>query len=135
MRNKSGTDAEHVFIKEKEREETLCPTTPSKALFDLWNECIEGSPLSYVRELSSAREKKCSARLKERSLQEWGQIFRRMATTPFLSGQNPRGWKADFDWIMSNDGNAAKVLEGKYDQTGNTNRQSDTRYTEIFAGA
>ena len=28
---------------------------------------------------------------------------------------NDRGWKADFDWLIANDTNVLKVLEGKYD--------------------
>jgi hypothetical protein len=35
--------------------------------------------------------------------------------TPFLRGEGPKGWKADFDWFIANDRNVVKVLEGKYD--------------------
>jgi hypothetical protein len=74
--------------------------------------------------------------MKERSLQEWQEIFRIMIATPFLCGSNDRDWKADFDWIIANDGNAGKVLEGKYKNVGGRAVSgSDTRYTAIFAGA
>ncbi len=112
-----------------------CPSSPSKDLFNLWNESVEGTSLSKATKFSSTRQKKCTARLNERSLDEWAAIFRRIADTPFLCGQNDRGWKADFDWIISNDDNAAKVLEGKYDRATSTSRPSDNRYNEIFSGA
>ena len=33
----------------------------------------------------------------------------------FPQGKDPKGWKADFDWFVSNDRNVVKVLEGKHD--------------------
>ena len=36
------------------------------------------------------------------------------ARTPFCRGQNDRGWKMDFDFLIENDTNLTKVLEGKY---------------------
>ena len=135
QRDSGATVTRRLFNKEEEKKEDPCTSSSSNALFDLWNTTVEGTPLSKVRELSSTRAKKCSARLKERSLDEWAAIFRRIADTPFLCGQNDRGWKADFDWIIANEDNAAKVLEGKYARLGSTNRPSDSRYSEIFAGA
>ncbi len=124
-----------LYSRESLEKEDPCPSSPSKDLFDLWNKTAEGTPLSKVRELSSTRAKKCTARLKERNPEEWVAIFQRIAESPFLCGQNDRGWKADFDWIIANDGNAGKVLEGKYDRTGSTSKPSDSRYNEIFVGA
>jgi hypothetical protein len=37
--------------------------------------------------------------------------------TPFLRGEGSKGWRADFDWFISNDRNVVKVLEGKYDHS------------------
>ena len=33
---------------------------------------------------------------------------------PFLSGENDRGWKAGFDWLLTGD-NVTKILEGNWD--------------------
>jgi hypothetical protein len=126
-RNSDGTEPEHVFIKREKREESL-------SLFDLWNQVVEGTPLPSARSFSGERQKKCKARIKERSLQEWGEVFRLMIVTPFLCGQNDRGWKADFDWITANDANAGKILEGKYKNAGGRAVTSDNRYA-MFAGA
>jgi hypothetical protein len=130
-RNITTISPQHVntlFIEEREREQSL-------SLSSLWNEIVAGV-LSTVRQpLSKEREKKSATRLKERPFEEWREIFRLMIATPFLCGSNDRGWKADFDWIIANDGNAAKVLEGKYTNSYDRPATSDTRYTTIFAGA
>ena len=34
---------------------------------------------------------------------------------PFLTGENDRGWKADFEWLM-NRNNLLKVMEGRYER-------------------
>lgn len=63
-------NAPQLYSRESlERKET-CPTSHAKALFDLWNEVVAGTALSSVREFSSTRQKKCTARLKERPLDD-----------------------------------------------------------------
>lgn len=111
-----------------------CNPPPSRSLFDAWNENVAGTPLSNATAFTSKREQHCRARLKERPLEKWREIFRLIASTPFLCGQNDRGWKADFDWITKNDDSAAKILEGKYVTTGSRSVASTTPYP-MFTGA
>ena len=85
-----------------------------KDLFVLFLNTTKNLP--QPRELTPARERKAQLRLRERSLSEWKDIFERMDATPFLCGDNDRGWRATFDWIITTQDNAAKVLEGKYDR-------------------
>lgn len=42
------------------------------------------------------------------------EYFCRAVRSPFLTGQNERGWRADFDFLM-NENKALALLEGKYD--------------------
>jgi hypothetical protein len=42
-------------------------------------------------------------------------------SSPFLRGENDKGWRADFDWVL-NPNNLAKIVEGKYDDRKNPNR-------------
>ena len=116
-----------LYIRENKREQ-------STTLFSLWNEAVEGTPLPSARTFSKVRKDKCTNRLKERSFSEWEELFRRMTTIPFLCGDNDRKWNADFDWIISNEENAVKVLEGKYEDKGNRAMSSGNRYS-MFAGA
>lgn len=46
-------------------------------------------------------------------------IFRKANESNFLIGNNDRGWKADFDFLMRID-KATQVLEGKYDNKKNS---------------
>lgn len=95
---------------------------------------MKGTSLPTVRSFSKSRQSKCITRLKEKSFEEWKEVFRLMIASPFLCGQGPQGWTASFDWIISNDGNAEKVLEGKYQKSGGRVVSSDSRYA-MFAGA
>lgn len=90
------------------------PVSP-KEFFDLWNKATEGSAMPQAKELNADRAAKVRARLRERTLESWMAIFEKMKNTRFLNGENDRGWRASFDWIISNPSNSSKILEGKYD--------------------
>lgn len=44
------------------------------------------------------------------------EIFNKANRSNFLCGDNERGWRADFDWVMK-PGNIAKVYEGNYNNS------------------
>jgi len=90
------------------------PGTKADALADLWN-ATTTSPLPRCREVTPDRRRKIAARLKERPLEEWRQVFERVEASPFCRGSNDRGWLASFDWVIRSADQAVKVLEGKYD--------------------
>ncbi|MHB8654994.1 MAG: hypothetical protein ACYDA9_14080 [Terriglobia bacterium] len=97
------------------------PVSPGK-LLEIWKR--ERGPLPDVRALTRSRKRKCEVRIAERGsdpekfLAEFAQAVRLCASTPFLRGENDRGWKAGFDWLVGNDVNLEKVLEGKYAKSG-----------------
>lgn len=106
----------------------------SHPLLDLWNTHAKASKgLVPAKELSRDRLEKCRLRIKDRPLDEWAKIFSRMAKTPFLNGVNDRRWRASFDWILANEGNAVKVLEGKYDdgKGGPNGASSESEYDRV----
>ena len=71
--------------------------------------------LNGVRALSDQRKQLIKSR--EKTLKklnvEYNRYFATVAEIPFLNGENDRGWKADFDWLLK-ETNMLKVLEGKY---------------------
>jgi len=74
--------------------------------------------LPQPRQVTNGRMRKVALRLKAQPTPEfWHEVFTKANQTPFLKGENNRGWRADFDWFVTNDENALKVLEGRYDQT------------------
>lgn len=84
---------------------------PSGTLAELWNDtCID---LPRVRDYTNARARIEKKRLTERTLEDWKEVFTKISESPFCLGKTSK-WKATYDWIMSNQGNAVKVLEGNY---------------------
>lgn len=116
--------------KRRGEEEAVTATSPQE-LFETYKKTVRN--LSQPRELTHDREHKCRLRLRERGLSEWQTIFERMDKTPFLLGKNQRGWSASFDWIIANESNAVKVLEGKYDDSagGASGKSSLERYQAL----
>lgn len=86
-------------------------------LKDKWNENADLNGLAKVLKISDSRQSKINARIKEskdfKAIFE--EVIKKINVTPFLTGENNRGWKVDFDWIIENDKNYLKALEGKYD--------------------
>ena len=90
----------------------------AEALFLLWNQVTVGK-LPAAQKLTKARIAKCRERLKERPLPEWGKVISRVAASAFCLGGGGQGWKATFDWLIHNEDNSVKVMEGKYDGKSN----------------
>lgn len=84
-----------------------------QVLVDAWNVLCPNLPRVGV--VSDKRVVKVKARLKQAPIEYWKAVFTKMNTTPFLKGENDRGWKATFDWIINQIENADKVLSGAYD--------------------
>lgn len=84
-------------------------------LIDMWNKYCGNLP--RVSKLTQTRKRKIVQRLKEEpDPKVWEKVFVRCATNGFLNGtENDRLWSASFDWIIGNDTNYVKVLEGRYD--------------------
>ena len=90
----------------------------SSQLFEIWN--LERGELPQALKLTPERKLKSQARLKSHRAEEakfladFGLAVKSAAQTPFLRGESERGWKASFDWLIANDTNYLKILEGKY---------------------
>lgn len=64
------------------------------------------------------RRKQCRTRLAKnpgKFIDQFTRAVKKAQETPFLRGEGSKGWRADFDWFISNDRNVVKVLEGKHD--------------------
>ena len=118
--------------KSKNPKETQ-PLTQKKPLEEEVEEEIENKSIKYneitkiynsvckklpqVKKLTAARKSSVKARIEEYNPEDVERFFLDFFTTidntPFLNGENKRGWTADFDWIM-NPNNFIKIYEGKY---------------------
>lgn len=101
----------HTYITPKGVSATVQPHDVQK----LYNEHRGGLPES--RSLSKSRLAKIKTRLKEHpDLSYWQEVFATAGKSPFLCGDNDRGWKANLAWLVENDSNHLKVIEGNYSQ-------------------
>jgi hypothetical protein len=82
-------------------------------LMAAWNE-LTLTPIPRCRDLTIKRRKQGRARLTERPLTEWRDVFSAIQASAFCRGENDRGWSATFDWVIGSPEVALKVLEGKY---------------------
>lgn len=91
------------------------PSLTIDEIVDSWNGMAARCGLVAVVKLTDERRRKAKAQAKRFTLDEWADVFRRIEQSPFLRGTNDRGWRADFNFILS-EGNFVKILEGKYGQ-------------------
>ncbi|MDI6816870.1 MAG: HNH endonuclease signature motif containing protein [Actinomycetota bacterium] len=95
--------------------------------------------LPCVMRLTERRKKILRARLKEYPPERLTEAFKKVTASSFLAGENDRGWRADFDWIL-NENNLVKILEGKYDDKkeaqahgrARTSTEFDTEFAGIY---
>ena len=81
----------------------------------VWNEHAEKYGLPKVKELTNKRKKKLKSRLKDNPdfLKDFEKALKQVEYSSFLKGKK-NGWKMDFDWLITNDTNYVRVIEGKY---------------------
>ena len=103
------------------------------ALMALWNR-LRGPNQPEAKELGKVRRARAEAALARRPLEQWEQIFLRLASSDLCNGSGGQGWVADFDFAIRAEGKeretAAKVLEGKYD-----NRRGGKKWEDEFEPA
>lgn len=77
--------------------------------------------LSKIEKLSDTRKTKIKVRFNQVGGYEgFEKLFNLVQSSPFLIGENKNNWKASFDWLIENDTNYLKVIEGKYSSTSTT---------------
>lgn len=77
------------------------------------NICVSLSKCTAVE----SRAPKIAKRLRFKPMDYWIEVFKKLESTPFMTGKNKNGWKANIDWVIANDINSVKLIEGKYDSS------------------
>jgi len=77
-----------------------------------WN---ENTNLPSIKILSNKRKEKIKLRIQEVEEKNFLLAINKLNYSDFATGKNNSSWKADIDWLITNDTNIVKVLEGKYD--------------------
>ncbi len=85
-----------------------------------WNSFCDKYPtLTKIKEVSNERRGHLKKRFMRESFRDFEKILEAIEGQPFLLNGNPnnekhKSWRVSFDWLISNDTNYLKVLEGKY---------------------
>lgn len=94
------------------------------SLLEQWNTFSKENKLAFIKEITTSRKEKLNKRIKENFNLET--IFVAIKESSFLRGNNPKNWKVNFDWLIENDKNWLKVIEGNY-----KDKASDTTKRKI----
>lgn len=89
-------------------------TTPHSEVQEMFNRIC--ASFTKIKKMSNTRKDKLRIRWAEiKTLETFEEICNKMEASDFLKGNNKKKWKATFDWILENDNNWVKVIEGNYD--------------------
>lgn len=108
----------NIYKKEKKekniKKDTTIDNVPYEEIKNLYNQLCPS--LSRIMKITDSRKRHIKARWKEVSgnIDAFKRLFEMTEESKFLTGNNEKGWKADFDWLIKNNDNYTKVLEGKY---------------------
>jgi uncharacterized protein YdaU (DUF1376 family) len=83
-------------------------------IVEAWNLRMVPQGFAAVRRLTDQRRKQTKARLRENTFDDWQAVFAAIERSAFLRGENDRGWRADFDFLLQPK-SFTKILEGSYD--------------------
>jgi len=73
--------------------------------------------LPKVEILSQTRKDKIAIRLKEHpDIEWWEKVFEKADKVHLKYPKTGKEWSPSFDWLIENDNNAVKVIEGNYDK-------------------
>jgi uncharacterized protein YdaU (DUF1376 family) len=86
-----------------------------KDIVEAWNELAEVRGLAKVVRVTDSRRKQIQARIKEYEPDDWSKALTAIYKSKFLCGENDRGWKADFDFLLQPK-SFVKLVEGAYDR-------------------
>ena len=82
---------------------------------EAWNDLADQCGLAKVLKLNDTRRKQVKARIREYNTEDWSKAMGAIYRSKFLRGENDRGWKADFNFLL-NPNKFIKLLEGSYDR-------------------
>jgi hypothetical protein len=82
-------------------------------IVEAWNERMVPQGFPAVRRLTGHRQRQLAARLRENTIDDWRDAMTALEKSRFCKGDNDRGWRADFDFLLQPK-SFTKLLEGAY---------------------
>ena len=115
------------------------PEFPPEELLEIYE--AERGDLPIAGAITPIRRARCERWLASGfTPEQFRDAVRSAAETPFLAGDGPRGWQANFDWLIANRSNVRKVLAGEYAPQGATRarkiraRPDGRRPADLYTG-
>lgn len=81
---------------------------------EAWNEMAGRTGLPKVKKLNPDRRKQILARIRQNTIEDFTEAISAIERSPFLRGENPRGWRADLDFLLQPK-SFTRLIEGSYD--------------------
>jgi uncharacterized protein YdaU (DUF1376 family) len=94
-------------------EPTAGPLT-KREVIDAWQTRMVPLGFPAIAKMTGDRERKLNARLKDSTIEEWQRAMDALERSSFCRGENDRGWRANFDFLLQPK-TFTKLLEGAYD--------------------
>ncbi len=110
----TDTDKKDSSNEELSAEPTAKPVTKNE-IIEAWQTRMVPQGFPAIRKITGQRDRQLKARIRDSTIDEWSQAFSAMERSSFLRGENDRGWRADFDFLLQPK-SFTKLLEGAYDQ-------------------
>ena len=118
---------------ETEEEEKRVPLSRRDAnamvaeAMEAWNQLATDLSLPTITKFSANRRSKLAARLRDcGGIDGWRSALAKIRGSPFCRGDNDRGWKADFDFLLQEQ-SFIRLMEGRYDDRGSTKQPKSSR--------
>lgn len=103
-------------LKDKDKELLIYYVDWETSTINNWNSLCDKYPmLCKIKSISPTRKKHLKQRYSNKHfVEQYHTILTKIPESKFLLGENDRGWVISLDWLIRNDDNYVKVLEGKY---------------------
>lgn len=133
-KNVTREEKRRVSSSNEEDRGSRLPNGFSDSFLADWNGAV---PFAQARALSAKRLEALSTRYADRYWRDnYQEALARIPKSPFLRGENDRGWKINLDFFLKPD-TVLNILEGKYDGTGKAHGVRDEpgrdRHPERYA--
>ena len=113
-RNKNKTNTNNKTNNQHKAEDAV----PYEKIKKSFNETCKSYPT--IKAITEKRKPHVKARWEQlgKDIDHFELAFKKIEASSFCKGNNDNKWQPDFDWLIKNDTNIIKVLEGKYDYKG-----------------
>lgn len=115
----SRTTVTEALPEEEEESSSSIQKKKSGAILQLVLDTYNGlaaGKLPQAQGLTKKRATKLRTRLRSDQWRaNWRGAFAKAAESAFCCGENDRGWKANFDWLIRDDDVCMRLMEGAYD--------------------